>query len=298
MADEIKKALPVGAYFDGLGNVVDASGRVLGVEAEYDATLPRVPSSMLRAAGSREAPYDYVTPEDITRQQQENAKEFGIAGGIGVLGSVVQGALTMAPNAADEENASRLGELETMRSTGRMGLSAGDREDLTRTLLAPARATVTESRQRGEAMAASMGNADAASQRRVMDSATRAGIEAEQRASVEIARQNAEERRLHEQELQERIAEKAKRQIANVEAIGSAVQDVAKVGGRVLAAQASERQLSDAELQKLIDSGNRTDISGMTVKEAREKLYPKKSLFGAGGVFGRSAANPAPMETP
>lgn len=268
MADTLK-ALPVGAYFAN-GKVYDARDMEIGLEGEYDPTLPRVSDPMLRAA--YDPAYAYTTPGDIHRQQAQNAREFGIASGIGLLGSVSQAALTMAPNEADTENETRLANLKEREASGRMGLDDQERAELDRALLAPARAAVTESRQRGEALASSMGNTDAASQRRVMESATRAGVEAEQRAGIEIARQNAEARARNQQELQERIAEKAKRQVANVEAIGKAAQDVAAVGGKVLAAQATKRQMTDAEIQKLIDSGKDPTVAGMKVDDARKVL--------------------------
>lgn len=268
MADTLK-ALPVGAYFAN-GKVYDARNMEIGLEGEYDPTLPRVSDPMLRAA--YDPAYAYTTPGDIRRQQAQNAREFGIASGIGLLGTVAQTALTMAPNEADTENEARLAALKEREASGRMGLDDQERAELDRALLAPARAAVTESRQRGEALASSMGNTDAASQRRVMESATRAGVEAEQRAGVEIARQNAEARARNQQELQERIAEKAKRQVANVEAVGKAIGDVANVGGKVLAAQATKRQMTDAEIQKLIDSGKDPTVAGMKVDDARKVL--------------------------
>ena len=293
MADTLK-ALPVGAYFAN-GKVYDARDMEIGLEGEYDPTLPRVSDPMLRAA--YDPAYAYTTPGDIHRQQAQNAREFGIASGIGLLGSVSQAALTMAPNEADTENEARLAALKEREASGRMGLDDQERAELDRALLAPARAAVTESRQRGEALASSMGNTDAASQRRVMESATRAGVEAEQRAGIEIARQNAEARARNQQELQERIAEKAKRQVANVEAVGKAIGDVANVGGKVLAAQATKRQMRDAEIQKLIDSGKDPNIAGMKVDDARKYLDEqeranRKPLFGS--LF-KPKTEPAPV---
>lgn len=294
MADTLK-ALPVGAYFAN-GKVYDARDMEIGLEGEYDPTLPRVSDPMLRAA--YDPAYAYTTPGDIHRQQAQNAREFGIASGIGLLGSVSQAALTMAPNEADTENEARLAALKEREASGRMGLDDQERAELDRALLAPARAAVTESRQRGEALASSMGNTDAASQRRVMESATRAGVEAEQRAGIEIARQNAEARARNQQELQERIAEKAKRQVANVEAVGKAIGDVANVGGKVLAAQATKRQMRDAEIQKLIDSGKDPNIAGMKVDDARKYLDEqeranRKPLFGS--LFGKPKSDAAPV---
>lgn len=260
------KPYPDDAYTDPNNNVWSMTGRWYGVASDFEPPTERPMSGLYRA----------MTPGDLRRQQEANARSLGVAAGIGAAGTAAQVGLSLIPTATDVRNDAALADFEAKKQAGQLGLSADQRAVLQRALLNPARAALTEARQHTDARLASMGNTSAGAQRAAEAASRDSAIKQETQAGIEITRQDIEERRRQEQENEERIAEKGKREAGRINAIGQAIGQVAEKGGAVLAAQAERREPYDAEIIALQRSGNDLEIQGKSVGEARAILEARR----------------------
>ena len=297
--------LPAGTYPEwNSGKVMNFDGDVVGDIADYtnpDGTVTSADGKkivsgpyrqsdealMRQAAGTFQPGTDAYTPDDIKRQQAQNSKEIGETGLIGALGSAAQAGLSAIPTAAQTRNNEQLANLTAAERSGRLGLSADDRAVLTHSLLDPVRAEATQARVHADNRLASMGNTSAGAQRAVARDAERATQSAEVAAGAQIEQAQIAERNRQRQELEDREVAKDQNQQRTIGAVGSLIGSLANLGGKVLGANATERQPYDAEITKAQGatdaSGNPLypELQGLTTRQARD-LWSKA---GAGGIY-------------
>lgn len=209
------------------------------------------------------------TPADIQRQQAEAWKTLGTQAGVGALLTAGQIGLSALPTVADTYNEAELARLEKLGQAGKLGLSAGQRQQAEATTMNPVRALASESQRRGEAFQASMGDSGnvatlererQATKKAVSDAAVRAGI------AINQADLEAEERQ--RMEMEQRRAYKAEREKKPFEMIGQALSALAPTLGKVAAGFAESRQPYDAEL--LAFAQQYDAYRGKSVDELRE----------------------------
>lgn len=189
-----------------------------------------------------------ASPADVKAQRKEAWETVGAQSLVGGLLTAAQIGAAAMPTAADDFNEAELTKLTNLEKAGKLGLSAGQRQQAEATTMNPVRALATEGRQRGEAFLASGGGGDVAGMQReniatkkaVTDAAVRAGI------AINEADLAAEERQ--RLEMEQRREYKSGRQKQPFEMIGQALGAAAKDYGKVAAGFAQSREPYDAEL--------------------------------------------------
>jgi hypothetical protein len=248
--------IPAGWQIMDDGSVVDAAGNPQG---DYTA-FPADASAASMVVGPR-------TWGDIQRQSAANARELGVNAGIGTAGALAKLALEQSPTATDVRNDQKLAGLEEAERKGTLGLDAAERQQAEADLLNPARAEVTERRARTGDRLASMGNASLASQQAMEAADAQAAQRGLVAAGAEVNRANISERRADERELEERTQYKANQKSALLNSLGGAITDLAKMGGKIAAAQAGRTEPTDAQLDEL--TKGKAGFDGMTADEKR-----------------------------
>lgn len=220
--------------------------------ADYKTSFGTIPTDTpdISAAQRYTMGYDplLATPEDIKRQRAAAWGTLGAQTGIGAALTAAQIGLAAAPTVTDKTNDRELSRLRKLEKAGKLGLSAGERQQAEATLMNPVRAMATEGRERGEAFLASAGGGNvadlqrerAATKQAVTDAAVKAGI------AIEDADLRAEQQQ--RTELEQRRAYKAERQKVPFEMVGQAIQSIAPTMGKVAAGFAESRAPYDAEL--------------------------------------------------
>ena len=235
--------IPDYAFMDpNSGIVYDARSnppRVIGRREDYAIDMASV-GSMAQSGP--------LTPGDRKRATEANVRELGVNAGIGGIAQLAQMGLGAIPTATDTRNKEKLDQLNEMERTGRMGLSADERALAESTMMNPVRTLATESRQRGEGQLAAMGNTSLAAQNAVRLANDQAVTNAAVRAGQEITRANIEAKRLQERELEQRTKDEAEKQAATLDRMSQTIGGLAKIGGRIAAAQVAKREPTDNEL--------------------------------------------------
>lgn len=257
--------LPAGASI--LGTRVILNGRDIGDLSEFDS------GDYLDAAtyGS-----NWTSAGDIRRQNAANAREVGVQAGIGALGTAAQLGIGAIPTATDARNAARIAALTDAESKGRLGLSADERQQAEATILNPARALARESEARTSQRLAGMGGASLASQVGMQAANAKAQQDAAVRAGIAINQANIDAKRQQTAELESRLKDKAEREGQNLDRLEGGLVDLARMGGKIAAAQVATRGPSDRDLlgmqsEKLADgSAAFPALQGKSVPEMRE----------------------------
>lgn len=233
---ELLKDLPLGARIDGQF-VYGANNEILGRVSEYD-TSPLL-------AGS---PTNDWTWGDIKRQNARNAKEVGAVGAAGALASLAQIGLNEIPTTTDTRNADRTKVLQGMERTGTMGLTADERAQAEATVLTPARQLAREAQERTAARLASAPTSSLASQAAFAQANEKAAQDAAVKGGIAINQANIEAKARQTAELESRLREKGQQDADRRDQVIGAIGDIAKMGGKLAAAQVQQRGLSDKEL--------------------------------------------------
>jgi len=238
----------------------------------------------------------YRTWGDVQRQRAANAREVGWNAGIGAAGSLTQLALGAIPTATDARNADRLAALTAAEKAGRLGLSADERALAEATILNPVRTIATQANEATAMQMAAAPTASLASQAAARQANQRAAQDAAVKAGIAINAAEIQARKDQVQELEERTKDKAEQQAALISRGANIVGDLAKMGGKIAAAQAAKVEPSDAEL---LTMSKATTADGKTPaypsyynkapdeirtlwrqQQALERAQSKKPLFG------------------
>lgn len=241
---ELLKDLPLGARIDGQF-VYGANDEILGRVSEYD-TSPLL-------AGS---PTNDWTWGDIKRQNQRNAKEVGAVGAAGALASLAQIGLNEIPTATDTRNADRTKVLQGMERTGTMGLTADERSQAEATVLTPARQLAREAQERTAARLASAPTSSLATQAAFAQANEKAAQDAAVKGGIAINQANIEAKARQTAELESRLREKGQQDADRRDQVIGAIGDIAKMGGKLAAAQVQQRGLSDKDVSFMSTAKN------------------------------------------
>ena len=183
------------------------------------------------------------SPGDIQREQAAGLREAGIAAGIGAAGTLAQLGLSYIPTAQDKQNEERLDALAKHK-----GLTQGERAEIDEQSMRGVRAFAAENQKRDEALLAGMGSTDVGAltrSRREGDrqlnqasiQAANIGIQAERE---KVAQDIAEEER--------RLSYKSGKQDQRINLGMKTIEGLAEQAGPVISAQATGRDVTDAQL--------------------------------------------------
>lgn len=232
----LQVVIPAGATIQN-GRVVGSNGADLGDVSAFatDVSLLATPTQP-RTWG------------DIQRQNAANARELGANAAVGGAGALAQLALSQIPTATDTRNAERLASLEAAEKAGNLGLTGDERAQVEADVLNPARAEAAQRQAQTGQRLASAGGASLATQQAMEAADAKAAQAGLIQAGAEMSRENLAKTAANEKELEERTQYQANKQSALYDQISQAVGDLAKMGGRVAAAQVSRTEPSDADL--------------------------------------------------
>lgn len=195
--------------------------------------------------------YDPIlgSPADIARQRAEAWKTLGLQTGVGAALTAAQIGLGALPTTADTYNEAELAKLEKLEKAGKLGLSAGQRQQAEATTMNPVRSFASESQRRGEAFQASMGDGgNVATLERERQATKKAVSDAAVRAGIAISQADLEAEERQRREMEERRAYKSEREKKPFEMIGQALAAIAPTMGKVAAGFAESREPYDSEL--------------------------------------------------
>lgn len=270
------------------GIVYDPAGNKLGAVTDFDITTIAGPAT------SR------MTPGDIKRQNEANAKELGTQAVIGGLADLAQWGLGAIETDTDKRNKAEIQRLEK-----EPGLSADEAAYLDATMLDPARALARESRERAEQRLSRMDNTSLAAQKAVQAAADENAREAALAAGREKARADIEARAANRRELEQRYQYEANKEKANIDRASQMLGSLAQMGGRIAAAQVGKREPKDADLLAMSKETKadgapaypdlwgkgpdeiraKIDAQEKERKAAKRKRSPLDPLTGAGDQF-------------
>lgn len=246
----------------------DRNGNRLGLLSEFEADYTQVGS-----------PSNDWTYGDVKAQNARNAKELGFQAGAGALASLAQIGIGAIPTATSTRNEERLTELQQAEAAGRLGLSADERAQLEATLLTPARQMARQAEEETGKRLAAMPTASLATQQALQQANQKAAQQAAVQAGIEMGRANIEAKREQTAELESRLKDKAKQEARNIDTAIGAIGDIAKMGGRLAAAQTQVRDLSDK------------DIGYLTTAKTAEGKPLYEWAYGKDAATVRDAAN-------
>lgn len=230
------KDLPVGATINGTG-VFDADGRYLGTRDEFDV------SNILGAS-----PTNDWTWGDVKRQNARNAQEVGAVGAAGALASLAQIGIGAIPTTTDTRNTKRIAELEGAEKAGKLGLTADERAQAEATVLTPARQLARQAQESTGSRLASAPTTSLASQAAFAQANQKAAQDAAVKGGIAINQANIEAKQRQVAELESRLRDKGEQDAARRDQVIGAIGDIAKMGGKLAAAQVQARGLSDKEI--------------------------------------------------
>ena len=193
-------------------------------------------------------------PEDSGLQRLQaflRGKEYlpDMAVGTGVAG--LQYAALAVKTDHDVENEARLAELTAKRTAGQLGHDDQEEQLIKRSQMDPVRALAGEQRVRDEAMLASMGNVSAAARQAAVDAGRRAVAKMARAAGLAYAQSDLARRRQQEAEIEERISQKAIRQVQKREYLAKSAAGIAEP----LATHMAGRSVPDLDVQGLRRAG-------------------------------------------
>jgi len=198
---------------------------------ERRAAAPAVPAAA--------PPQNATAPAAAQRRghRREMLSTLGSAAGF----QAAQAVTNLIPTTMDRANNQRLRELEEMRKSGNLGLSADESEHYNRALTG-ARALARSSAQRQEAQAAANGSrTSAAAQSRIQRDTQRGMLEQATKVGLAKADANYQAKQAQLMEEQQRLAAKDQRQKQGLSALSQGIGAAGALAGQVRAGRAIEQ---------------------------------------------------------
>lgn len=225
-----------------------------------------------------------ASSSDMERQKKEAGITLGTQVGIEALGNVAQIALANKETTADLYNTAELKRLTGLEKAGKLGLSAGQRQQAEATVMNPVRAFATEGRQRGEAFLASGGGGDVASMERERLATKKATADAAVNAGIAISQADIEAEAAQRLEMEQRRAYASNREKQPFEMIGAALESMAPLLGKSIEGFATKREPYDAEL---LGYARERGPDGKYLRPGISTLNPEqlRTVWKAGGLF-------------